>query len=568
MIAVEAPIAARPPGAAAGVPDTAHPLLTRLRAVDLAAKVGALQNDDEAATLAEWGQSGVAFAASSPQMEAQYYRAIRELLSCIKPTVGAGPILNEGGIYLGCWLESTGTINTEVLSRFTPSVARRTYQSFAEHQRADGLFPYKLTAAGPVFSQIQLVTPLARCVWNHYRLNGHDRDFLRRMYDAMARYDSWLATWRDTRGTGAVEAFCTYDTGHDLSARFWHVPDSPLGNDPAKYNPDNPLLPFIAPDLTANVACQRTYLARIAEELGEDGSEWRAKAERSIAALFAQCFDEADAFFYDLDNNGRHVRVQSDVLLRVLACEIGDDAFFEEALGRYLLNTRKFFARYPFTSIALDDPRFDHSFDYNSWCGPTNFLSLIRAPHAFEAHDRHVEFTWVLYPILSALFKVGRFAQTLSPFTGREGFTEVYSPAILCLIDFVERLCGIQPRPDGTLWFTGLVPYQVEHRDEAHETAYGRTVDGRRFELVNTTTLSTAYRDGELLFACPKGVRVVADRQGRITSLIGMSVNEIEGSLRTMDGEVPFRVAANEQLDLREGRLVSVKRPGLVHPTT
>jgi hypothetical protein len=30
-----------------------------------------------------------------------------------------------------------------------------------------------------------------------------------------------------------------------------------MGNDPTKYNPDNPLLPFVAPDLTANVACQR-----------------------------------------------------------------------------------------------------------------------------------------------------------------------------------------------------------------------------------------------------------------------------------------------------------------------
>ena len=67
--------------------------------------------------------------------------------------------------------------------------------------------------------------------------------------------------------------------------------------------------------------------------------------------------------------------MQSDVLLRVLACEIGDDAFFETALRRYLLNTRKFFAKYPFTSLALDDPRFDPAYDYNSWNGPSNSLS-------------------------------------------------------------------------------------------------------------------------------------------------------------------------------------------------
>jgi len=92
--------------------------------------------------------------------------------------------------------------------------------------------------------------------------------------------------------------------------------------------------------------------------------------------------------FYDCDAIGNLVRVQSDVLLRVLACEIGDGVFFESALRRYLLNTRKFFARYPLTSLALDDPRFDRDFTRNSWGGPPNFLSLIRAPHAFEHHGR------------------------------------------------------------------------------------------------------------------------------------------------------------------------------------
>ena len=539
-------------------------LLDRLRSIDLVSKVGAI-NDD--AILAEFAQSGVRFAASSPQMENRYYDAVRELISCIKPTGGPEPILNEGGIYLGCWLESTGTINAELLSRFVPSVAAATFEGFASHQRDDGLFPYKLTAAGPVFSQIQTVTPLARSVWTHYCLNGRDTAYLGKMYAAMARNDAWLARWRDTRGTGAVEAFCAFDTGHDLSARFWHVPDSPFNNDPKAFHPDNPLLPFIAPDLTANVACQRRYLALIAEELGEDGSDWRAKADASTAALFEQCFHAEDGFFYDWDRHDRHVRIQSDVLLRVLACEIGDDAFFATALERYLLNTGKFFAKYPFTSIALDDPRFDPAFDYNSWCGPSNFLSLIRAPHAFEHHHRHVELTWAMQPVLTALFRSTRFAQTIHPFTGREGFTEAYSPSILCLLDFVERLCGIQPRPDGSLWFTGLTPQQIEHRDASHETAYGRTVNGQQFELVNTATHLAAYRKGAPLFSAPRGIRVITDRQGAITGIIGMSASPVVGDLTTANGSLAFGVAANEQLDLRGDQLVRARNPGLTVPT-
>lgn len=542
-------------------------LLTRLRAVDLSDRVPTAE-PWHADLLAEWERSGVKFAASSPEMEAQYYRAVRELFGAIKPTMGPVPILHEGGVYQGCWLESTGTINAELLSRFLPSVTQRTFTAFAEQQRSDGLFPYKITPNGPGFSQIQTVTPLARSVWTHYLLNGRPRDFLATMYAAMTRNDDWLATFRDTRGTGGVEAFCTYDTGHDLSARFWHMPDSPFGNDPKRYNADNPLLPLVAPDLTANIACQRLYLGRIAEELGEDGVVWRDKARASETALFACCWDESDGFFYDLDRNGEFVRVQSDVLLRVLACEIGDDAMFDAALRRYLLCTRKFFARYPFTSIALDDPRFDPAFDYNSWSGPSNFLSIIRAPHAFEAHHRHVELTWVLYPILSALFRAPRFAQTLSPFTGEAGYTDTYSPSTLCLLDFIERLSGIMPRPDGSLWFTGLVPYQFEHRDVQHETAYSRTVDGQDFELVNTAETTTAYRDGAPLFTTPKGVRVVTDRGGRITGLIGMSVTPVEGLLEAGGAAVSFRAEANEQLSFIDGRLVSVRKGGYVPPTT
>ena len=306
----------------------------------------------------------------------------------------------------------------------------------------------------------------------------------------------------------------------------------------------------------------------MAQELGKDPSPWAEKANVSEKALFAQCFDDEDEFFYDRDRGGRFVRVQSDVLLRVLACEIGDDAFFAAVLSRYLLNTRKFFAKYPPTSIALDDPRFDPAFDYNSWCGPTNLLTLIRTAHAFEHHHRHVELTWILQPALAALFKGTRFAQTIHPFTGREGFTECYSPAILGLLDFVERLCGIQPRPDGALWFTGLVPKQIDHRDASHETAYARTVDGRRFTLSNDQSRMIATCDGTPLFSAPSGIRIITDRNGALTGVVGMRLTPVEGTIVTPQGDLAFRVEANEQLELHGGGFVRVRSPGVVLPTT
>jgi hypothetical protein len=539
-------------------------LLERLRGIDVAARVG---TGGSPASLGEILASGVAFACSSERIENRFYAALRELLACIKPTEVTGPILHEGGPYHGCWLESTGTINAELLARFLPARAGETFSAFATWQRDDGLIPYKITQAGPAFAQIQLVTPLARSVWNHYCLNGRNRAFLARMYAAMSRYDAWLAKYRDTRGTGGVEAFCTYDTGHDLSARFWHVPDSPLGNDAHTCDPDNPILPFIAPDLTANVACQRFYLARIAEELGEDGQVWRDKAEASLNALFAQCYDPDDGCFYDRDRNGNLVRVQSDVLLRVLACEVGDDAFFAEALRRYLLNTSKFFAKYPFTSIALDDPRFDPNFGQNSWSGPTNFLTVIRAAHAFEHHGRHVELSWAQNPILAALFDMESFPQTLSPFTGAPGYTEHYSPAILCLLDFLERRSGILPRPDGTLWFTGLVPREVIHKDQSHQTAYRRTIDGQLFELLNDGTTVTLYRNHQPLFRFPYGLRLTTDRTGKPLSITGLLAHPVTGTIETPNGSLPVSIGPNEVQEFQMAQLVQTRAPHLVTPS-
>jgi hypothetical protein len=542
-------------------------LLDALRAVDVAQKVGPLAKPADAALIDEWRRSGVRFVASSDRLTGRYYDAVRELFDCIAPAADDTPILHEGGIYHGCWLESTGTINAELLSRFLPSVTTATYSAFVRYQREDGLFPYKLTQQGPAYNQIQLVTPLARSVWNHFRLNRLDTDWLSHMFGAMARYDAWLASHRNTLGTGAVEAFSTYDTGHDLSSRFWHVPDSPFGNDPSRYDPDNPILPFIAPDLTANVACQRDYIGAIADHLGDDGDAWRRKAEASRAALYEQCFDPDDAFFYDCDRHGRMVRIQSDNLLRVLACEIGDAEGFAQALERYLLNTRKFFAKFPLTSIALDDPRFDLTFGQNSWNGPTNFLTLIRTPHAFEHHGHHTELSWIVQPTLSALFEADRFPQTLSPFSGEAGFTEKYSPSILCLLDFVERLAGILPRPEGTLWFTGLVPKPVMHRYEPWETAYARTVDGVDFELLNGVETSQVWRDGRALGRFPAGIRVVTDRSGALLEIIGVTSRVVTGTVEWGGRPTPFAIGPNERWRLVGGSFEPIASPGMVLPS-
>jgi len=548
----------------------AQKLLERLEQMDIVEHIAA-STDKDAELLKQWKQAGnVYFTAESDKLSVVYHEAIAGLLKCLKPTLSDKPILHEGGIYYGCWLESTGTINNELLARFLPEVSEETYLELARHQREDGLIPYKLTQSGPSFRQIQLVTPLARCVWHHYQLNGKSQHFLSTMYEAMKRYDAWLMTYRNTRGTGCIEAFSAFDTGHDLSPRFWHVADTPHHNDPTECNPHSPILPFLAPDLTANVYCQRKYLAIIASELGrwEEAEEWSSKAEATKQALFQHCYDPIDDFFYDVDAQGQFVRVQSDVLLRVLACEVADDEMFSRMLSKYLLNTRKFFAKYPFTSIALDDPRFDPHTSYNSWAGPTNFLAIIRAAHAFEYHHRYVEQIWAIQPIVAAMTRMKKFSQTLSPWTGEEGFTEVYSPAILCVLDFLERLSGILPTKDNTIWFTGVLPYDSDHGEQiTGSLVYRRKVNGITYQFVNDKDSCVIYKNDIPYIEFPAGLRVELDEQGEPQKLIGMVYGTISGVVRVGSDQYEVSISGNEQLVLQDGQWISIHQPGVVPPT-
>lgn len=538
----------------------------RLRRLNVEERAGAIPAGPGREAFAEFLDSGVRFVASHPKIEEVYYRSIGALMNRIVRSVSGGPMLLEGADFIGFWLESTGSISTELLSRFCPQTAQSCFELFADYQRDDGLIPYKLTDKGPAYRQIQMVTPLARSVWNHY-CRHPDREFLEKMYRAIACNDRWLADYRDTRGTGCVEAFCTFDTGNDASPRFWHVPDVPYQGDAARCDPDSPILPFLAPDLTANVYCQRRYLKKMADELGQPRKSWDEKAEQSLHSLMTYCYDAKDHFFYDRDRHDRFVKVQSDVLMRVLACEVGDDALFCDALRRYLLNTKKFFTRYPLPTIAIDDPGYDPTPGYNSWAGQVSFLTEIRLPAAFEYHHRYVELSWILHPVITAISRLKQFSGGISPWLGNAGYADGYTPTMLCVLDYIERYCGIYPTPEGELWFTAMVPNGIDYGEVvADETGYSRKAGGAEYEFLNTKERSVIYRDGEKVYAFPRGVRLVTGLAGELKALIGMTPRTVEGEVEYGGRKLRFAVSGNERLAYRGGGFVSVETPGVVLP--
>jgi hypothetical protein len=323
------------------------------------------------------------------------------------------------------------------------------------------------------------------------------------------------------------------------------------------------VLPYIAPDLTANVVAQRLALADIAAELGDDPEPWRERAAASLGALWAQCFDEASGMFYDRNASGELVRVDSDVLLRVLACGVGGDAFVAAALERHLMSTRRFLGHYGLTSLALDDPRFDHDASRNSWGGPSNFLSMIRAPDAFEPHGRVAELAVVEQPVLAALATADRFPQCLDPWSGAPGFTSVYSPAILWFLDAVERAAGIRTRHDGGIQFGGLVPTRLDHGAAATATAYARTIGGIRYELAGDDERVVVLRDGAPHLEFARGWRVEADAAGRPLAIVGAAAAPVTGAFTWPGGTLDLALAPNDRLTLADGARTTI---GFVPP--
>jgi len=214
----------------------------------------------------------------------------------------------------------------------------------------------------------------------------------------------------------------------------------------------------------------------------------------------------------------------------------------------------------------MDDPRFDHDYTRNSWAGPANFLTLIRAPAAFEHHGHVAELGLTVQAMLAVVAGWDRFPQCVDAWSGNSGFTEVYSPSILWFLDAIERHCGILPRPDGVLWFSGLTPTRLDHGSAADAVAYSRIVAGTLYEQVGDDAAVEVYRDGEPWLAFPRGWRIIADASGEVVAAVGLAAAPVTGRLRIGDVEVDMTLAPNDRVSLKDGIETARLRVGFVAP--
>ncbi len=285
---------------------------------------------------------GPHFRTQDAAWQSAYERALKVLDANVQTLPHyAQPVLIEGAAYQGIWLEC-GPHESLVYRRFRPDVARHSHRCFFELQRADGQLPYSNKVSGSGFGQIQMAVPIAATAWELAQATG-DEELLHQAYEACARWDAWLLRYRNTRGSGLTEGFCTYDTGQDNSPRWDGIPPQCPDQDARRFGPGLKL-PRLCPDLSASTYGGRVALAKMAEALGRpaEAARWQQQSQELRSLILKHLYHAADAGgFYDVDAAGEFVRIRCDILSRVCCEQVVDQPSTSRRCGRVSCITRR-----------------------------------------------------------------------------------------------------------------------------------------------------------------------------------------------------------------------------------
>lgn len=452
-------------------------------------------------------------------LQAKYDAALALLKqNTVEVLPGQSPVLIEGGMYKGIWLEC-GPLEGLAYASSDSATAIANHRIFFNNQREDGYLPcYIFIRDGEIGDgQIQMVVPIAATALELGQWL-QDETFLEQAYSSCVRWDAWLARFRNTRGKGLCEAFCEYDTGHDNSPRWKGMPRQCPEKDARKCG-NTPSLPYLAPDLSATVYGGRVALAKLARLLGKgkESAEWEEKAASTRRAIMKYCFDDTDACFYDLNADGKFVRIRGDALTRVLSEHVVDQALFEEIYSRHIRNPEEFWAPFPLPSIALNDPVFDHALPLNSWGGASQALTALRAPRWFEHYGKPADLGHLMRQWIKALIAGPGFMQQLNPWTGECNCSEGYSPAALVLLDFVSRLHGIR-------WVGETLEWNCQMPEATSSCSYELSTPLGTAHLHQDIHGATLMLSGRELARVVGTARVITSTEGRIMSSVGIAM--------------------------------------------
>ena len=226
--------------------------------------------------------------------------------------------------------------------KFRPDVARNSHMIFFELQRQDGQLPAEPQVSAAGFGQIQMVVPIAATAWELAQSTGDD-ELLRAAYAACSRWDDWLIRYRNTRGTGLIEGFCTYDTGNDNSPRWDGVPDQCPDGMRRRCPRLRGFHGFVLISRPRSLVGEA--LAAMAKALGKTTEADAGQRVQKIRRLIlARSIQERRPRFFDLDAQDRFVTIRCDILTRVCGEHVPDQALFDEFVDRQIHEPKAFWA--------------------------------------------------------------------------------------------------------------------------------------------------------------------------------------------------------------------------------
>lgn len=372
--------------------------------------------------------------------------------------------------YPGLWLEHV--YDAVFYAKLSPkpsrlAIAKNTIRLFIEHQTEEGQYPcYFLDPARAGcppqealgYSQIQECVSFAALCLEVCQMTG-DHGLLEEAYESAKRWDGWLRRCRMTRGLGLVEQFVGYDTGHDWSGRvegfscpgLYEQDGKPMN---AAILPQDDVVPVIAVDMNANFYGTQKALAVMARLLGREAEarEWEQKAAQVKQRLFAVCYDREDAFFYDVDKQGRKRKYLSSAIFHLFQERVLDTGEDRELIGeiytRHMRNPEEFWTPYPFPSMAVCDPSCGGHRTENCWGYYSQALIALRAARWMDAYGFGWEFDRICEKWLEAYtncFDRHKLGQELDPFTGEPTrASEWYSSGMLLYLYGARRLGILQ----------------------------------------------------------------------------------------------------------------------------
>jgi hypothetical protein len=312
-----------------------------------------------------------------------------------------------------------------------------------------------------------------------------------------------------------------------------------------------PSLPRLCPDLSATVYGARIALAAMARALGKnsDADHWLERAETLRHLILKKLYVPDDPAFYDFDAHNHFVRINCDILSRICGEHVLDQKTFDTLWSRQLANPHAFWPAYPLPSVALDDPTFVRPIPRNSWGGPSQALTALRAGRWFDHYHRSAEFAHMMQQWCDAILRDPSFRQQLDPLTGdfTQSGSASYSPCALVLYDYTWRLAGVRQQGDKLHW-------NINPECPAAKGAIFRVRlhDGALAELRYHSVNVDLRINGNSIGYVQGSARLITDLDGKPASILGTHSRHLHVTLQ-LTGRAPLQLplSPNNRIDIR-----------------